>query len=377
LAFIDLNSKVTTNTPARLSVTASTRFGELSDLGKGLFTYLPSVGNKKAHDAFEFTVFSENNEIISKDTITIIVENDSTVLPCGIFPANDYLYGVKKNIPDFVDVLANDNICGYDSSDLVVSIYQPDSTFSPSHGSAEVSGNRIIYTPNSSFAGQDKLIYKVSLRGQSQVAAFGIVYFTGEQNCRSRVVDDTFFIDADSASGDFYLPALANDSLCTALNNYQIHVVQAPQYGTASVSGNGFTYDVYDSVTTSSFSDFFYYELCIDATCSTARVNIKAVQDSVYNCVLKAVDDIIDPVDSASSSLLYLDVLRNDSLCTSISAFTITEAPEHGAAFTTFINGKKMIAYQRDTLFNKNDSLRYQICNVQKCSSAKVFIKLE
>jgi hypothetical protein len=30
-----------------------------------------------------------------------------------------------------------------------------------------------------------------------------------------------------------------------------------------------------------------------------------------------------------------------------------------------------------DPLLNKNDSLEYQICNAQKCSRAKVYIKRE
>lgn len=377
LAFIDLNTRVTTNTPVRLSVTSSTRHGELSDLGKGLFQYLPSVGNQKAYDSFEFTVFSETNEIIKKDTIIIIVENDSTHLPCGIFPINDYVYGVKQNTPVEVNVLANDNICGYDSSDLIVTVFQPDSTFYPKHGTAKVLSNRIIYTAGNSFEGHDRLIYRVTLPAPHQTDVFGIVYFTGEQTCHARAVNDTFIIDADSISGPFYLPALANDSLCTALNNYQIHIAQAPQYGTASVAENGFNYVPHDSITADYFSDFFYYELCVDATCSTARVDIKAARDSVYTCAFKANADTID-LSGNNNPLIHFDVLHNDSLCTEITSFSVTQTPNHGVAYTTIVSGNKVIAYQRDsTTTGKNDSLEYRICNPQKCSSAKVSITLE
>lgn len=376
LAFIDLNAKVITNTPVTIRVTSSTRHGELSDLGKGLFQYLPAVGNKKAHDSFEFTVFSEKNEIVRKDTILIIVENDSTHLPCGIFPANDYLYGIKKNQSYVVDVLANDNICGYDSSDLVVGIYKPDSTFLPEYGSAYVSGGKIIYIAHNPFEGQDKLIYKIYPQGQPQQAAFGVVYFTGEPNCRIHAVNDSFIIDTDSTTNAFYLPALANDSLCTALNNYQVHIAQAPQYGNASFNGNGFNYDVYDSIATPFFNDFFYYELCIDATCSIARVDIKAASDSVYNCVFKAEADSMD-LSGNDIPLIHLDVLYNDSLCTEITSFTLIQLPHHGSAYTTTISGNKVIAYERNSTIGKNDSLMYQICNTQKCSSARVSIRLE
>src|SRR5688572_22836495 len=57
-AFIDLNSKVQSNVSARIAVTSDTRNGTLTDLGKGILQYSPSVGNSSARDGFEFTVYS-------------------------------------------------------------------------------------------------------------------------------------------------------------------------------------------------------------------------------------------------------------------------------------------------------------------------------
>lgn len=274
LAFIDLNTKVKTNAPVRLSVTSSTRYGELSDLGKGLFQYVPAPGNAKVRDAFEFTVYSEMNTVVKKDTITIIVENDSTQLPCGIYPSNDYVYGVEEHVASSVDVLANDYICGYDSAGLVVAIYRPDDTFPPYHGSAQVVGHKIIYTPDSSFAGSDQLIYKVYPVEHPDSVSYGVVYFKGVQSCDFSLEDDMFVVDQDSLS-NAHLPVLANDSLCYP-QHYQLNVAQHPRYGTAVVSGDGFTYTVADTVAVSpSFNDHFLYEVCAGAQCKTARVDLR------------------------------------------------------------------------------------------------------
>src|SRR5687768_11765259 len=86
-AFIDLNSKIKTAQLVSLSVTSTTKFGTLTDLGQGLLQYTPAAGRKNVRDGFEFTVRGANQEILKIDTITISVQKDSTNFPCGIFPA--------------------------------------------------------------------------------------------------------------------------------------------------------------------------------------------------------------------------------------------------------------------------------------------------
>lgn len=373
-AFIDLNTKIKTTRPVRLSVTSSTKFGLLSDLGKGLLQYTPSVGKKKAHDAFEFTVFSENNEVIKVDTVTIIIENDSTNLPCGIFPADDYVYGAKKNIPFGIHVLSNDYICGTDSADLVVSIFRPDNTFPPYFGSAEVIGQTVFYTPGNTFEDFDKLMYKVHPQGDPGKAVYGMVYIAGEQPCDFVLKDDNFTFEADSLSGLLELPALQNDSLCQAINNYQINIAVPPKYGNANVAGQVITYQVADTITTGpSFSDFFLYEVCIDAHCKTAKIEVGVKKDS-SDCQFGAVVDSID-LSGNAIPLMYLGVLHNDRVCEGYTSFTITQSPHYGTAEVS--TAHEAIAYERDLLMNKNDSLEYEICNAEKCSRAKVYIKLE
>jgi hypothetical protein len=67
-SIVDLNAKLQTNTPVRIALTSQARRGKISDLGKGLLQYSPSVGNSRARDGFEFTVYTLNNEVIKRDS---------------------------------------------------------------------------------------------------------------------------------------------------------------------------------------------------------------------------------------------------------------------------------------------------------------------
>jgi hypothetical protein len=370
-AFIDLNSKIKTTQPVSLSITSTTKFGTLTDLGQGLLQYTPAAGKKNVRDGFEFTVRGANQDILKIDTITISVQKDSTNFPCGIYPADDYVYGVQKNYPLNIPVLANDYICSADSADLMISVYRPDNTFPPYHGKVEVVGQTLLYTASGTFEGSDKLIYKVYHKSDPVRASYGMVYLYDEPACDIFYLsNDSFEISADSLDHPVYLPALQNDSLCYMPDKYEIHVAESPEYGEVNVTENGFTYRLSPlSVVTPSFTDSFLYEVCKDANCKTARVELKVRRDSV-GCTFTAATDSID-LSKNNITPIYLDVLYNDSVCDGYSQFTITQAPPNGIAS---ISDNKIL-YQRDTLVRKNDSLEYQICSAQICSRAKVYIK--
>ena len=373
-AFIDLNSKIKTNQPVRISVTAPTRFGALSDLGRGLLQYTPSVGNRKARDSFEFTIFSENNQIFDVDTVWIMIENDSTDLPCGVFPADDYVYGAAANVPVSLHVLANDYICGVDSTDLVVSIYRPDDSYPPHFGNAAVSGQAVVYTPGSEFENADKIIYKVHPRSDPENVAFGAVHIAGEQQCAFLLRDDSFDLDRDSLAAGIRIPALQNDSLCQS-GGFQINIAVPAKYGNATVENQEFVYQPTDAHTIAAFeSDSFVYEVCFDATCKTARVDLRVREDIVDSCVFRAMADTVD-LSGNSIPAIYLDVLYNDSVCEGYTEFTITESSHHGIA--SFSETHEAIFYERDLSVNLNDSFEYEICNAEICSRAKVYIKIE
>jgi hypothetical protein len=365
-SFIDLQSKIQTNQPARLAVTSDPRNGKLLDLGHGILQYSPSTGSSKGRDGFEFTVYSSSNEIIKRDSVIIIIENDSTKLPCSIYPLNDYVYSVNST-GALIDVTANDVIC---SNSVVISVYQPGNSFPPYFGTTQVQNNKILYTPASAFNGEDKIMYKVTASNPDRIA-YGMVYITSDSSCSFSVSNDLYSYDSLFVGRELSLPVFQNDSLCKALNQYQVSIKSNPMFGTVSLIQSGFLYTI-NNFDGDTFNDQFTYEVCIDATCKTARVDVRLTPDSVWNCKLLARPDSID-ISNNISGLIFLDVIRNDSICGGLKNFVITTNPVYGTAFIN--QADNTIGYQRDPLMNKDDTLKYEICSNNECSTAVVHIK--
>jgi len=275
---IDLNTLIRTNLPVTLSVTQPTSKGKLSSLGLGLLRYAPTNRNTSTRDAFEFTVYSESHQILAKDTVVIVVEPDSTKLPCGLYPTDDYFYNFQGDRPVTIDVLANDNLCGIDTLDYQVSVFWQGTHTGPRHGDANVVNNRIIYTAGASYTKGDTLLYKIQSRDLKKIA-FGYVYISSSTKtppCTFKLLGDTFEINPDTLKADtVVLRVLDNDIICDSLYAYEISIAKAPLYGQARMGWEGVTYTPDNLPAGTSRTDSLRYQLCRDAVCRQAKVIVK------------------------------------------------------------------------------------------------------
>lgn len=364
-SFIDLNTALQSNTVSRVTITSEARHGKITDLGKGILQYAPSIGNSRGRDGFQFTVYAQNNEVIKRDSVIIFIENDSTNLPCNIYPATDYVYGVDQ-VPVVIDVTSNDVICG---GKVVVSIFKPENSFPPYFGQAEVTNNKIKYTPGPAFKGEDKIMYKLTVSGDSARSAYGLVYIKGDSACNFRLTNYQYVFNDYAIDSLVTLPVFINDSLCHALNQYQVNLKSSPVYGQASLLPNGFSYKFPANVN-APFADHFTYEVCMDATCKTARIDVHLKKDSVIACALVARMDSIN-IAYDDDPQIYIDVLQNDSICGNLKSLKITEQPLYGIS----VVNNYQISYKKDAQQEKDDTLEYEICTSEGCSRARVLIK--
>ena len=364
-SFIDLNSKFETNVPTYAAVTSQPRLGKVKDIGNGIVQYTPAVGNSKGRDNLEFTLYTMNNEIIKQETLIIIIENDSTSLPCGLYPMADYAYSAGT-APILIDAMANDKICG---GPVNVSIFQPAVNFPPQFGKAEVTGKKIQYTPSIPFGGSDIIIYKLSNASDTTRQAYGVIFITADSVCNYRISDDHFVFNEHSLESTITLPVFLNDSLCDIVSQYQVYTKSLPVYGKVSPITDGFAYTPPASPVFP-FEDHFTYEVCKDGMCKTAKVNVIVKKDSMVVCPLFAKVDTID-ISNNNISMMYMDVLANDTICGVLKSLKILKSPKYGIATVE----DSRILYKRDPLMHKDDELEYEICNTEECSKAKVFIK--
>jgi hypothetical protein len=274
---INLRSLVHANMDVILQVASNPQHGSLTPLGNDLLQYKKNEDVTSATDGFLVSIFSSNNTFLKSDTVVIIVSPDSTNVPCnGLIANSDYVdYSDSVAYID-IAVLGNDYFCGIDSTLVEVSI--PDLSISlPNHGMAEViSDNRIRYTPNSGFDGEDYFIYQVSY---GDTIAFGYVYITSPRPCLSYLaIDDLFTFAGDSIASDtvsntVYLAVLGNDSICGAV---PVKYLVTQPIGSVVHADMGAYFYTFPDGAGAGFVDEFIYKICIgENQCSEALVMIK------------------------------------------------------------------------------------------------------
>lgn len=361
---IDLKSLVSTNFSGRLSVTELPSYGQLQNIADGLLRYSPDKGLGRRRDNFEFTVFSSSNVILSKDTIYINIETDSTKLPCTLYPRPDYISGVDDEGSVAIKVTENDILCGHSVN---VELYQPVPGALPRHGSASVDGATVYYTPGASFTGTDTLIYRISAVQNPSLVAYGSVYINRDSACAFTIADDDYRLDSLATTEAFYLDVFANDVLCDSLDRYEVSILSNPDNGTVNFTGKGFYYLPRTQPATR--NDAFIYAVRQGTNQKQARVML-TFETPTVPCTIQANADTID-IAALSTSLVHIDVLKNDQLCDSIPSISITRQPKYGSAYVD--SSTKRIAYNRVVM--KSDSLQYEICNGPRCSQATAYIK--
>jgi hypothetical protein len=367
-AVIDLRNLLSANFAGRLEITAPPTRGSMKSLSEGIVQYLPANRQARGSDSFEFTVFTLNNAVVTKDTVFIHVETDSTKLPCAIYPIADYVYGSAPGEAVTIDVVRNDILC---NKVVETSIYKPTPAFVPHHGTAEVNGTSIVYTPGSTFAGRDTIIYKLTNRYDATDAGYGFVYIDRDPACGFTLRDDAYELDSLKSFETVYLPVFENDDLCDSLAEYTIAVTTNPAHGSVAFAGNGFNYTL-PAIAGEGFEDTFVYEVRRNGTQKSARVTLRTGSTPTTPCVFRAVTDSLD-LSGNTIPLMYLNVLYNDDLCDALQSITITRAPVHGTAFID--EETKAIGYSRNQFLN--DSLQYEICNGTYCSRATAYIRQE
>ncbi len=276
---IDLQGMVQTYGSVKVQVSGQPTFGKLDSFNKDLLKYTPNSGFNAGKDGFGISIYTSSNDFIRNDSVRIIVKNDSTGLPCGLYAMNDTRYNIQG--PVEIDVLSNDLVCGVDKSLLEVTVQ------ATSNGTAEVlSTKKIRYTPRANFTG-DIFTYRIlkpenlPSQGYKAQTSYGIVLLKiATSGCKDslKVADDHFMYTFSTlnVSDTIRIHATANDQICRqSTSAFQITVIQAP-------AGKIFptAYPPYDfnyilpSNATTGFKDFFKYRICVDDVCKEGEVRL-------------------------------------------------------------------------------------------------------
>ena len=225
-------------------------------------TYTPNA-NFAGSDSFTYRITDSFGQTA---TATVRI----TVNPPGLNAVDDAAT-TAAGTPVTINVLANDAGTGLTVAQVT----------NPSNGSAVISGNAVIYTPNANFAGADTFTYTIrDSFGQSDTAIVRVTVIAPALEA----VDDTATTPAGTP---VTIPVLAND-VGTGLT-----LVQAgnPGHGSATISaGNTITY-----TSASNFIgvDAFTYTITdgISIDSATVTVTVTRSKEDVQKLLENATDD--------------------------------------------------------------------------------------
>jgi hypothetical protein len=286
----DLRSFVNAGPNRSISITTQPNLGVLESLGSDLLRYSVKDGVVSGTDKLLISIFSADQKLERKDSIVFIISQDSVAVNCdfGVIVQDDQVYNVTE--PTDINVLLNDTVCAVLRQNLTVRI--PEDALlnglpiKAQFGKTEVLGNgKIRYTPDSSFRGNDKFLYKVvkpqnlPQNGNPETAGYGWVHISIPIDpCKDifQVEDDLFEFKLDTLNraDTLHLNTNHNDILCIpTFTSLSFNAKTNPQGSLYLGPNYTFKYLLPPTLTIGQ-QDQFTYEVCVGSVCKQANVTI-------------------------------------------------------------------------------------------------------
>ena len=302
-------------------------------------------------------VIFKNNVSDCADTITVRVVCTDTMT--NLRPnAVDDVATTTKNTPTTISVLSNDVQNGSLTGPVRI-ITQP------TNGTATVTNNQIIYTPNQDVCGvtDNTLTYEICNATGCDTAQVTVTV-NCEAGTNLTAVDDRISTPKNTS---VRFGPLSNDTIVGGF--LSLGLVSTARHGSVGFIGTDSL--IYVPNTDFCGLDTIEYRLCNNSfICDTATIFITVTCDTPQTLKPNAVDDVAT---TPKETAVTIDVLSNDQLNGSlVGSVSVINLPQHGS--TTFQNNQ--IIYTPDTAYCGNDAFTYSICNANGCDTATVTISV-
>lgn len=267
-------------------------------------TYTP-VADFTGADSFTYTVSDGTASTVGIVEVAVTPINDAPI-------AFDDLVPVVEETPTVIDALANDlDVDGDTLTFLAIT--------QPAHGTAQLAGGIVTYTPAANYFGPDGFDYTVS-DGNGGFDSGHVTLTVANVNDAPVAKADTLGTDENTAVS---ANVVAND-IDADLDSLTVQSFTQPGHGTVSFAGPVATYT---PATDFSGTDTFAYTITDgNGSTSTAAVTVFVGLD---NDAPVAVDDTATVAEETAT---VISVLGNDSdIDGNPIEVTAVTAPEHGA----------------------------------------------
>ncbi len=352
--------KVTTNdnpkgTITTVNIITAPKNGSLNFVGIDSIRYTPFNGYCGA----DTLTYSLCNQFGLCDTAQVVVTMNCVAQPIAPVALND-IASTNKNQPVQIAMLDNDTTNG--------SLTKIEVITNPTRGTAVVQGNNIVYTPTTDLCGVDDTItYRICNANGCDTAQIVVSVSCGTVNNNANkpvAVDDAYTTDK-GVSVTF--KATANDTINGVLSG--MNVIVDPRHGSI----------LFRSPDTLIYTPQLGY--CGKDTLTYVILNNKGLSDTanIYINITCTPDvatalpvAVKDVATTPKNKPVTIAVLTNDTLNGTLTKpIVIKTQPNRGIA--TVVNND--IVYTPQTgQCGFDDTLTYEICNIQGCSTAQVIV---
>ncbi|RYU93965.1 Ig-like domain-containing protein [Emticicia agri] len=209
-----------------LSISQLPKNGEAKFIENGFIFY--RLTNKAAtSDAFSVEGKTATGGSITEEVKINFVSNPSD-LPCYAGALGDNARTEPEKGVE-VNVMLNDKTCSsIADNSLVIEI-------PPKNGKAEVMNQRIVYTPNKDYVGDDIFFYRVGINTKKNPVASVDLKIAESAECTSSIIDDIINILSYTPNSELPLDVLQNDRLCVLYKDAELKILTNPTVGTLRI----------------------------------------------------------------------------------------------------------------------------------------------
>jgi large repetitive protein len=353
--------------PNGYTVTDAPVHGTIVMNPNGTFTYTPTA-NFNGIDSVHYQVCDLGTPILCSTATLVITVTSVNDLPL----ANTEGVTISEDAPaTTINVLTNDTFGGDGASTKAVIL-----TKTPSNGVASINDNgtpndptddKVIYTPNANYNGNDTLIYRIEDANGDFDTAVVYINITPVNDIPTAVRDivstnEDVTLTGTVATNDFDVDGNLNPNSFT--------LTTLPKHGTITINPNGsYTYNP----TIGYFgTDSVEYQVCdLSGLCDKEWLVI------TINHVNHAPVATNDVVNATEDTPLTNSVATNATDVDSDldpNSFATTDAPKHG---TIVMNPNGTYTYTPNANFNGVDSVHYKVCDLSTpslCDTATIII---
>jgi hypothetical protein len=242
----------------QISIAQNPLYGVAKFTDNGLVYYRFTSTTSANRDNLILRAKAQNGSMIDKEVQFNIVASAQD-LPCFAGAIGDRIE-LEASSTSTLNVTGNDKTCSTISS-IQIEIF-------PKHGTVTIQEQKIVYTPEKDYVGEDTFLYRIGIPNTKNPVAPVELSIIEPKACKDGIKDDVLSLSNYVLGSNIAIDILQNDVLCSLYSKATLKLVSQPQNGKVSIDTISFDKPVILYNADKSFSgiDTFSYGLYRDET---------------------------------------------------------------------------------------------------------------